>query len=37
MTFNLSNLQHIAVSLVGAIFAARLSISAAVGPVDQFI
>lgn len=37
MTFNLSNLQHIAVSLVGAIFAASLSISAAVGPVAQFI
>jgi hypothetical protein len=37
MTFNLSNLQHIAISLVGAIFAASLSISAAVGPVAQFI
>ena len=37
MTFNLTNLQYIAVSLVGAIFAASLSISAAVGPVAQFI
>ena len=37
MTFNLSNLQQLAVSLVGAIFAASLSISAAVGPVAQFI
>ena len=37
MTFNLTNLQQVAVSIVGALFAASLSISAAVGPVAQFI
>ena len=37
MTFNLTNLQQVAVSIVGALFAASLSISAAVGPVGQFI
>ena len=37
MTFNLSNLQQIAVSAIGAIFAASLFISAAVGPAGQFI
>ena len=37
MTYNFTSLQQIAVSLVGAIFAASLSISAAVGPVAQFI
>jgi hypothetical protein len=37
MTFNLSNLQQIAVSAIGAMFAASLFISAAVGPAGQFI
>jgi hypothetical protein len=37
MTFNLTSLQQIAVSIVGALFAASISISAAVGPVAQFI
>ena len=37
MTFNLSNLQYIAVSLVGAIFAASLFVSAAVGPAAQLV
>ncbi len=37
MTFNLASLQHIAISAVGAIFAATLFISAAVGPASQFI
>ena len=37
MTFNLSSLQHIAVSAIGAIFAATLFISAAVGPAGQLI
>jgi len=36
MTFNI-NLQQLAVSLIGALLAATLSISAAVGPVAQFI
>jgi hypothetical protein len=37
MTFNLSNLQQIAVSAVGALFAAALFISAAVGPAGQIV
>ena len=37
MSFNLTSLQQIAVSVVGALFAASISISAAVGPVAQFI
>jgi hypothetical protein len=37
MTFNLGNLQQFAVSAIGALFAATLFISAAVGPVGQFI
>jgi hypothetical protein len=37
MTFNLTSLQQLAVSLVGAVFAASLFVSAAVGPVGQFI
>jgi hypothetical protein len=37
MTFNLTSLQHIAVSAIGAIFAATLFITAAVGPVGQII
>ncbi len=37
MTFNLTSLQQLAVSLVGALVAASLFVSAAVGPVGQFI
>lgn len=37
MTFNLNSLQHIAVSAIGAIFAATLFISAAVGPAAQLV
>jgi hypothetical protein len=37
MTFNLNSLQHIAVSAIGAIFAATLFITAAVGPAGQII
>lgn len=37
MTFNLNNVQQLAVSAIGALFAASLFISAAVGPVGQFI
>jgi hypothetical protein len=37
MTFNLTSLQQIALSVVGALFAASLSISAAVGPVAHII
>jgi hypothetical protein len=37
MTFNLTNMQQLAVSLVGAVFAASLFVSAAVGPVGQFV
>lgn len=37
MTFNFANLQQLAVSAVGAVLAASLFISAAVGPVGQFI
>jgi hypothetical protein len=37
MTFNLNSLQHIAISAVGALFAATLFISAAVGPAGQLI
>lgn len=37
MTFNLASLQHIAISAVGAIFAATLFITAAVGPAGQLI
>jgi hypothetical protein len=36
MTLNIT-LQQFAVSLVGAVFAASLFISAAVGPAGQFI
>ena len=32
-----TNLQHIAVSLLGALFAASLFVSAAVAPASQFI
>jgi hypothetical protein len=37
MTFNISNMQQIAVSFLGAILAATLFVSAAVGPVGQLI
>lgn len=37
MTFNFSNRQQLLASLVGALFASTLFISAAVGPVSQFI
>ncbi len=37
MTINLTSLQNVAVSLVGALLAASLLISAAVGPVGQLI
>lgn len=37
MTFNLGNLQSITISLFGALVAASLLISAAVGPVGQLI
>jgi hypothetical protein len=37
MTFNLANLQQLAVSIVGALVASTLFISAAVGPGAQLI
>ena len=37
MTFELSELQRFAVSAFGALFAASLFISAAVGPAGQLI
>ena len=37
MTLNFGNMQQLAISVVGAIFAASLFISAAVGPAGQFI
>ena len=37
MTFNLISLQHIAISAVGAIFAATLFVTAAVGPAAQLV
>ncbi len=37
MTFNFANLQQLAVSIVGALVASTLFISAAIGPVGQFI
>jgi hypothetical protein len=37
MTFNLANVQQIAVSALGAILAASLFISAAVGPAGQLV
>jgi len=37
MSFNFSNAQQLVASLVGAAFASTLFISAAVGPVSQFI
>jgi hypothetical protein len=37
MTYNYANLQQLAVSIIGALVASSLFISAAVGPVGQFI
>jgi hypothetical protein len=37
MTYNLTSLQNMAVSFVGALIAASLFISAAVGPAGQLI
>jgi hypothetical protein len=37
MTINITSLQNVAVSLVGALLAASLFVSAAVGPVGQLI
>ncbi|MEA2999767.1 MAG: hypothetical protein QOH04_677 [Sphingomonadales bacterium] len=37
MAFNISNMQQLAVSVFGALLAATLFVSAAVGPVGQFI
>jgi hypothetical protein len=37
MTFNLNSLQQIAVSAIGAIFAATLFVTAAVGPAAQIL
>jgi hypothetical protein len=37
MTLNFGNVQHLALSFVGALFAATLFISAAVGPAGQLI
>jgi hypothetical protein len=37
MTFNFANLQQFAVSALGAVLAASLFVSAAVGPAAQFI
>ena len=37
MTLNLNSLQNVALSLVGALIAATLFISAAVGPAGQII
>ena len=37
MTYKFANLQQFAVSIVGALIATTLFVSAAVGPVGQFI
>lgn len=37
MTFNLSNAQQLIASIVGAVLASTIFVSAAVGPVSQFI
>lgn len=37
MTINFSNMQQLAVSVLGAIVAATLFVSAAVGPVGQLV
>jgi hypothetical protein len=37
MTYNFTNLPQFAVSAIGALFAAALFISAAVGPAGQLV
>ena len=37
MTFNLANAQQLLASIVGAVLASTIFVSAAVGPVSQFI
>ena len=37
MIANFSNLQQLAISIVGAVVASTIFLSAAVGPVGQFI
>ncbi len=37
MTFNFASAQQLAASVLAAVFASTLFISAAVGPVSQFI
>ena len=37
MNINLVNIQQLAISIVGALLASSLFITAAVGPVGQFI
>lgn len=37
MIVNFSNLQQLAISIVGAVVASTIFLSAAVGPVGQFI
>lgn len=37
MTFNFASMQQLAVSVVGALVACTIFVSAAVGPVGQFI
>jgi len=37
MTFNFANAQQLAVSVLGALLAASLFVSAAVGPAGQLI
>ena len=37
MTYNLTSLQNVTVSLIGALIAASLFISAAVGPAAQLV
>lgn len=37
MTFNLANAQQLIASIVGAVVASTLFVSAAIGPVSQFI
>jgi hypothetical protein len=37
MTFNIANAQQLLASIVGAVLASTIFVSAAVGPVSQFI
>ena len=37
MTFNIANAQQLLASIVGAVLASAIFVSAAVGPVSQFI